>query len=306
MTVLRNLALDNPLVVIRAWCMKSSMRGIMRKIKTLLVQALVKDRRVPLEPDTSFMDSPGLRGRLIDELGGRVVDVFPSINHEEATTWVTELFTIYPARPVQDNTFGSGFHNLFWLYVVGRMLKPQMIVESGVWKGLATWFLRQAAPAAQIYAFDVDLTPRRYKDAAAIYHECDWAKVDVRPGTGAHLAFFDCHVSHAQRILEAHKRGFRYLLLDDDLPLHKLFSARQPPFPTLSVVMQDDTLPNERITYQYRNQSVTYSFDAEEAAQARRLVQEYITLPDVGGPTKYGGFSFLTFARLRDLAMDGT
>ncbi len=43
-----------------------------------------------------------------------------------------------------------------------------------------------------------------------------------------------------------------------------------------------------------------YVFREEDTYGARGLIEGAWVLPDVGGPTLYGGFSFLTFVRLRD------
>ncbi len=39
-----------------------------------------------------------------------------------------------------------------------RALNPEVIVESGVFRGLTTWVMRQACPQAEIFCFDPDLS----------------------------------------------------------------------------------------------------------------------------------------------------
>src|SRR5690606_2319642 len=109
------------------------------------------------------------------------------------------------------------------IYTAARLLMPALIVECGVYKGQTTWFLRRAAPRAEIVAFDLDLEQRAWRDDAVRYHAADWTEVPVHAVQPARsLAFFDDHVSHARRIREAYARGFRTLLLGDDLAAEAL------------------------------------------------------------------------------------
>ncbi|MBW2420746.1 MAG: hypothetical protein JRH19_19545, partial [Deltaproteobacteria bacterium] len=153
---------------------------------------------------------------------------------------VADFFRVFEERPIPSNAGGSGFENLFWLYVTGRLLQPELIVESGVWRGQTSWVLRQACPLAEFHAFDVDLSNRKYSDASIQYHEQDWSGHDFGNLDGRRaLAFFDDHVSHMRRIEEARARGFGTLIFDDNLPVYHIFQETDTIVPTVDMLFDD-------------------------------------------------------------------
>jgi hypothetical protein len=212
---------------------------------------------------------------------------------------IESFYRVYRKRPLVDNAGGSGFHNSFWLFLLARLMRPNLIVESGVWKGHTTWLLEQACPDARICGFDINLGHLEYKDGKAEFYESDWSqhtfgKVDPEKS----LCFFDCHVNHARRIIEAHERGFRHLLFDDNPPDYKLYSYRRPAFPTVDMVVNSRLRENQAISWYWQGTRQECRVDLAEAEKAKRMVKRYFVLPDVGGATRYGGFSFLSYVEL--------
>ena len=72
-------------------------------------------------------------------VGARIFSDFCSEKNEDLQQQVHEFIAdfhqLYERRPLQVNDHGSGFDNLLWLYVTGRLLRPDLMVESGVWRG---------------------------------------------------------------------------------------------------------------------------------------------------------------------------
>ncbi|GFP90416.1 hypothetical protein PHJA_001185500 [Phtheirospermum japonicum] len=67
-----------------------------------------------------------------------------------------EFVPIYEARPIKNNMYGMGFDHSFGLWFITRWLNPDLMIESGAFKGHSTWVLRQAMPDTPI----VSITPR--------------------------------------------------------------------------------------------------------------------------------------------------
>jgi hypothetical protein len=212
---------------------------------------------------------------------------------------VEDFLGLYPQRPVRSNTSGSGFHNCFWLYLTLQHLDPELIVESGVWKGQTSWLFHRACPEATIHSFDINLRHLTYKTDAIRFHEMDWRDFDFdRVDPGRSVCFFDCHVNQAKRIREAYDRGFRRLLFDDNPPVHKLYSFGTPGLPTVDMLLDDTVKPGEEIVWTKNGVERRYLYNEEDEYRARGLVANYAVFPDVGGATRYGGFTFLSLVEL--------
>ena len=255
------------------------------------------------DPAYSYMLNPEYQDLLIDELA-QYADSFFSIrffdldSNFNSKVLIRDFFEVYQGRTLTDNTHGSGFHNAFWIYLFARALNPALIVESGVWKGHTTWLLSQACPKADLYGFDRSLKHLEYNQLNAKLFEHDWQTFkfpDFDPDRS--LIFFDCHVNHAQRLIEAKSKGFKHILFDDNPPVHKIFS-HIPGIPTAAMLYTGQGLESSEISWIWNSKEITRSIDLDQAKQAKELIKIHHFLPDVGGPTRYGGFAFLTYIQI--------
>ena len=212
-----------------------------------------------------------------------------------------EFFALYPERPILDNSGGSGYADCFWIYTAVRLLAAELIVESGVYKGQTSWLFRRACPRARLYAVDVDLGLRRYRDASIRYHEGDWTETsvgDVDPT--ASVCFFDDHVNQARRVREAYERGFRTLLFDDDLPAETLYATGGPPVPTIAMLFDQALEPGERIEWMRHGRRHQYVFNPADTFGARDLVASRHMTPNLTPIVRQRPQGGLTLVRLRD------
>lgn len=59
----------------------------------------------------------------------------PPWTRAEITASIDELSTIYGERPIQENQGGMKAPHMFAVWFIAKKLSPDLIVESGVWKG---------------------------------------------------------------------------------------------------------------------------------------------------------------------------
>ena len=255
------------------------------------------------DPAYSYMINPAYQEKLIRELS-HVADIFlannffPNASNTNTTQLIQEFFELYRNREKTDNTHGSGFHNAFWLYFIARILNPELVVESGVWKGHSSWLLSKACPDADQYGFDISLNKLEYPDLKVQMFEKDWQTHSFPTfDTDKALIFIDCHINHAQRLIEAKAKGFKHIIFDDNPPTHKIFS-HVPGIPTAAMLVEDEGIDSDEISWMWNGDKISKPIDPKEAKQAKELIKAHYILPDVGGPTRYGGFAFLTYVQI--------
>jgi len=220
---------------------------------------------------------------------------------------VEEFLAVYAARPLADNKGGSGLNDSLWLFAVARLLAPALIVECGTWRGQSAWLFRQAAPAAEIHSFDVERPAEGCHETPGIaFHLCDWATTPLRPApAGRSLIFFDDHISHAQRLVEAAERGFRLALFDDNFPAEHLHATGAPPVPTLAMLGQETSKIGDVIEWQRNGKLYRYHGSPERHAEARRLVQDFFVLPELAPVTRHAPGSRMTMVKIAAAARQG-
>jgi len=211
---------------------------------------------------------------------------------------VAEFLDLYPRRPVRDNAGGSGFNASLSLFVAARLIGPATIVECGTFQGHSAWLFAEACPAARVVSFDIEHDNLTLRHARVEYRLGDWSD-DALDGIdpASALLFFDDHVSHARRLREAHGRGFRLALFDDDLPVHALHATGLPPAPTLSMLHDDALAAGETVVWRRRMREHRLTVTPEDLA-ARALVSSRHAMPDLGWTTGYPANQGLVLVRL--------
>lgn len=132
-----------------------------------------------------------------------------------------ESFSVlYSQRPIKENRGGMGFNHSFALWWILKRLQPNLVIESGVWKGHSTWIIEKAVPDSQIMSFDISFANLTYKSTNACYFKNDfrfhnWNEHNLQNS----VIFFDDHQNTYQRILQAYFLGFRKILFEDNYPV---------------------------------------------------------------------------------------
>ena len=145
-----------------------------------------------------------------------------------STAWLRREFVVFAAvyaqRPAE-NSGGTKLPHQFALWATVRRLQPETIVESGVYRGKASWLMRQAAPKARLILLEpygewieyrdnhtdtVYLTDKNFVDFSRV----DWPALSVDPSRT--FVFFDDHQSGVKRTLQAWRAGFKFMMFDDN------------------------------------------------------------------------------------------
>ena len=77
---------------------------------------------------------------------------------------------IYASRPDKREVGSSGYSNLKNLYDICERLQPELIVESGTWKGNSSWLFFHFA---KVWCFDIDFSNLMFNHSDILYKEQD-------------------------------------------------------------------------------------------------------------------------------------
>jgi hypothetical protein len=221
---------------------------------------------------------------------------------DEIFSQVCEFQRIYLDAPVTLNNYGVHFSTGLFLFLIARCRNPVLILESGVYKGLSTYFLSTACPRAVLYAFDPNLNELAFRSANATYHAMDWMSCDIVPGpVGSSLAFFDDHQCQARRVIQAYDRGFRHLIFDDSWPIESVHGCGWPPIPSIDMVMNSTLEVDETVQWIEGGKIWTYAHDREMqdlCAKARALISAAYDVPSLYRETGFGPTSAMKYVEL--------
>lgn len=182
---------------------------------------------------------------------------------------------ILESRPYKKNVGSCPEWKLRHLYDICERVKPDLIVESGTFKGNSLWLFRNARPDAKIHSFDISYGALAWRDESIDYNEYDITDYgDSFNPKENDLIFFDDHQNQVERLKWAYRHGFKHIVFDDNIPADKQNLFNYPP----------------EISLQEANISMWMP----------EILDEYIILPYDGSfpQGRNGGQTYLTYVKL--------
>lgn len=127
-----------------------------------------------------------------------------------------------------NNEGGTGLPDLFTLFLVLDILKPKVVVESGVWNGVCTKVIRKTLPDATIFCLDPrDVPSYGFKDDSSntIYYTGsdfkDFEKLDLSGyNSNEILCFFSCNTNGLARLLQCISKKVIHILFNNNYPVN--------------------------------------------------------------------------------------
>lgn len=132
-----------------------------------------------------------------------------------------EFLSVYENKPIADNHGGQKASHLFYSWYVAKKMKPDIIIESGVYKGQGTWAFENASPNSRMICLDPYLKNYEgYRSKKAEYFEVDFKQIDWSRITDKSkvLCFFDDHQNAFERIVQMKIYGFKVAMFEDNYP----------------------------------------------------------------------------------------
>jgi len=128
-----------------------------------------------------------------------------------------DFYELYKNRVVRDNVGGMRASHMFACWVVMKTLRPEYVIESGVWNGGGTWLIEKTLPGVKIICLDPNLKKERYVSKNAVYLKKDFGLInwDKLPKDKT-LIIFDDHQNALRRVREAKKFGFKNIIFEDN------------------------------------------------------------------------------------------
>ena len=151
---------------------------------------------------------------------------------------------IFRECPISSLNGGMGYNNGLFCFCLIRAIQPDIVIESGVWRGYSTYFIDKSIPdKSHILSFDINLSLIEWRSPKANYHDYDLSDY-TEPINGKTLALFDDHVSHFDRIKYCFDKNIEFIILDDDVSVETVHSDGCPPIPTANMLVNYEQIPH--------------------------------------------------------------
>lgn len=139
---------------------------------------------------------------------------------DEIKSCYKDFLSIYTQRPIAENKGGMRAPHAYATWFLLRHLRPEVVIESGVWKGQGTWLIESACPDAKIICLDLNFGNLAYKSAKAEYINRDFSNVDFQwVEKRKAVCFFDDHQDAFNRLRQLKWKGFKVGIFEDNYPV---------------------------------------------------------------------------------------
>ncbi|MEN9205657.1 MAG: hypothetical protein Q6K70_07610 [Thermostichales cyanobacterium DRC_bins_46] len=164
---------------------------------------------------------------------------------------VARCWQIYQRRPFV-NSGGMMFATALAYATFLQRVQPNLVIESGIWRGFSTWWIEQLFPDTQLICLDpVLMMPldlgQIYRSPRAAYSTHDFSCITLPEiSREQSCAIFDDHQNALPRLEQAWNLGIPSVLYDDNLSqptyhttLTHLIQRRDPILPTLFAMVEE-------------------------------------------------------------------
>ena len=141
------------------------------------------------------------------------------INYEIIKSYLEEFREIYKERPIKNNDGGMKSTHMFYCWLTAKLLSPELIVESGTYKGASAWLFKTACPKAKVLSFDVVPEYRTYTTKGVEYYDYDISRHNWINLPSNSLIFFDDHQNAYTRLQQCKWFGFQNVIFEDNYPV---------------------------------------------------------------------------------------
>jgi hypothetical protein len=179
---------------------------------------------------------------------------------------------------IPGTTPGNG---TIWLFLLAREMNPKVIVESGVYCGSSLFTIRQAAPQANMFAFDLSFDRLVSRLEGVDYRQHDWGTDNIRAKSASDFCFFDDHINNCMRIRQSYERGFRHVVVDDSPDVGEIHQFRYPAVPTISMIENDKWTDGDTIEWNWNGRRLHYTFRVADTFGVKEIIEAIYRFPSL-------------------------
>lgn len=146
------------------------------------------------------------------------------MNSSDIVKELDEFALLYSQRPIVDNSGGMKSPHMFGLYRWLKHNQPDLIIESGIWKGQGTWLMRKTCPHSKIVSIDLNMSNLVFADKNVAYYDKDIKTLDLKSIVQPFdrekvLVFFDDHQNFNDRIDFLIDSKVKHVIFEDNYPI---------------------------------------------------------------------------------------
>ena len=164
-----------------------------------------------------------------------------SLNYtkKDIENYIDEYCKVFFETPIKDLNSGFGFNEGLFLFCIIKVVKPTLVIESGIMKGFTTYLIDSASNHnCIINCYDISFDNIEYRSKKAKYFNNDINESPPKIKDHKVLAFWDDHTAQLDRLEFSIQNKIEYNIFDDDLGFLNFHSDGWPPIPSITMLFE--------------------------------------------------------------------
>ena len=215
--------------------------------------------------------------------------------------FVDEYCKVFSKTPILDLNSGFGFNEGLFLFCIIKVVRPTLVIESGIMKGFTTYLIDAATDKnSTISCYDISFENIEYKSKKAKYFQNDISKTPPNFKNEKVLAFWDDQTSQLDRLEFSIKNKIKYNIFDDDLGFLNFHSDGWPPIPSITMLyeIKNKKLKQEKIKWISRGRKGELWINKFSDNNAIKKISTHTKFTSVFSYTGYKNHSECSFVKL--------
>ncbi len=266
--------------------------GFKISIKFIIDKTKSDDTFISYQTDVQIKE---YRNKLIKEqilnfLSSSSIKVRP----KELNNYIQEYNEVFYNSPIKELESGFGFNEGVFLYAILKIIKPTLVIESGIMKGFTTYLIDAATDNdCKILCYDINLDNNLFVSRKAKYINSDILENYPFIRNERVFALWDDHTSQLDRLQFSIENKIKYNFFDDDLSFLNLHSDGWPPIPSITMMMElkKNIINKSKFEWISRNRKGVMSLDKLIMDNTTDQVNFHKTLPELFPITGYKNHS---------------
>tara|TARA_B100001093_G_scaffold510008_1_gene575069 strand:+ start:844 stop:1806 length:963 start_codon:yes stop_codon:yes gene_type:complete len=179
---------------------------------------------------------------------------------QKIVEYISEFDYVFSQSPVKEHESGFGYNEGVFFFTILKIIKPELVIESGVMKGFTTYLIDAATENdCKIFCYDINFDNKIFNSQKATYINCDISKNIPSIQNKKVVALWDDHTSQLDRLKFSQEHKIEYNFFDDDLSFLNIHSDGWPPIPTISMLkdIKNNYIQSDQISWVSRNRQGT-------------------------------------------------
>ncbi len=216
--------------------------------------------------------------------------------------YVEQYCKIFSESPIKEMDSGFAFNEGLFLYCLIKIIKPSLVIESGIMRGFTTYLIDAATDKnCLINCYDISFEKLTYKSPKGFYFEHDIHKNPPNFENHKVLAFWDDHTSQLDRLEFSIENKIKFNFFDDDLGFLNFHSDGWPPIPSITMLyeLKQNLIKENSVKWVSRNREGEIKLDGIKNNNAIEQVNFHKLFPNLFPITGYKSHSECSFVVLK-------